>query len=303
MPVYSFMPDQFLRDLELTADAIDAAYSPAVTRRMLEVYEQSFRDGAVLWRATDKPGGALNYRFYERRPVDTVGLAVAAGLFGADNEAARLISSWSALYPGESTQLCDFDAARGLVKTWVYLGGMRPLDDILAAEGVPARIRGYEPVFRDLGLEQVRHVAVDYQHRTANLYFRTPHGITRADTEGFATLAESSPPDVDTYTDIERFTAPDGFTFSVTMSIDTGSIERVGYYALKLPAGQFPAMGPRLTTFFQTAPSRDEEEMNAVAWSFGGPGRNYLKAERSYCGELVALMRQWNSPMTDAGGH
>ena len=166
----------------------------------------------------------------------------------------------------------------------------------------PRKSAAINPVFCGLGLEHVRHVAVDYQHRTANLYFRITHGLTRADTERFAALAESGPPDLATYADMTRFIASGGFTLSVTMTIDTGSIERVGFYALKLPVGQFPTVGPRLATFFQTARSRDDEEMNAIAWSFGGPAR-YLKAERSYCGGLVALMRKWASPMTDVSGH
>ena len=37
-------------------------------------------------------------------------------------------------------------------------------------------------------------------------------------------------------------------------------------------AVQFPAIGERLATFFRSAPSRDGEEMNAVAWSFGQDG-------------------------------
>jgi 4-hydroxyphenylpyruvate 3-dimethylallyltransferase len=100
------------------------------------------------------------------------------------------------------------------------------------------------------------------------------------------------------------FTAPDGHTFSVTLRIATGEVERVGFYALRLPAGRFPHIGDRLAAFFRGAPSYDQEEMNAIAWSFGEGGSRYLKAERSYCGRLVALMREWSSPMTtDPGRH
>lgn len=79
------------------------------------------------------------------------------------------------------------------------------------------------------------------------------------------------------------------------MAVGNGDIQRVGFYALKLRTGQFPAIGQRLVTFFRSAPSREEEEMNAVAWSFGRGGNDYIKAERSYCGRLVALMKTWNS--------
>ncbi|MEU5867111.1 aromatic prenyltransferase [Nonomuraea sp. NPDC047529] len=86
------------------------------------------------------------------------------------------------------------------------------------------------------------------------------------------------------------------------MSVPDGRIRRVGFYALKLPADRFPTIDERLTTFFRSAPSRDEEEMNAIAWSFGPGGNDYVKAERSYTGRLVELMKTWNSPMTAARG-
>ncbi|WP_239333819.1 aromatic prenyltransferase [Frankia sp. CiP3] len=292
-----FSAQQFLRDAKTTADAIGSGYSESVTRTVVNAYAQSFHEGAVLWRATDKPGATLNYRFYERRVTDTIGVAVRAGLLSPDNKMAYLINSWGDLYGGTPTELCDFDAERGLSKTWLYLGGIRPVEDILAVPAVPEPIRRHEPLFRDLGLVAVRHVAVDYHHDTANIYFRTAQQITPQQCEQFISLARGKMPGDAVLKDMSKFTAPDGYTFSVTMSVDDGVIQRVGFYALRLPLGEFPSIDERLRIFFRTAPSHDEEEMNAVAWSFGPEGTNYMKAERSYCGQLVALMKAWNSPM------
>ncbi|MGW2373908.1 aromatic prenyltransferase [Kitasatospora sp. NPDC001683] len=295
-----FSPSRFLKDIEATTVLLGIDYSEAMTRRVLDAYEESFHRGAVLWRTTDKPDGVLNYRFYERVPVDTVSIAAQTGLLGPHNQTASLISAWSSLYEG-STQLCDFDAVRGLAKTWVYLGGIRPLEEVLGAPGVPDTIRRHHGGFRELGLTSVRHVAVDYQHDTANLYFRVQEGLSPKAAARLLALSRSTPPDETTFKDMVDFTAPDGHTFSVTLRISTGQVERVGIYALRLPAGQFPRLNDRLAAFFSGAPSHDEEEMNAVAWSFGAGGSRYVKAERSYCGRLVALMREWNSPMTDPG--
>jgi 4-hydroxyphenylpyruvate 3-dimethylallyltransferase len=297
---FQFSPAQFLRDMKVAADAIGAAYSEPVTGMVLGAYAGSFRDGAVLWRTTDRPGDALNYRFYERRPTDSVGTAIRAGLLDPNNTMTGLISSWSSLYGGTSAELCDFDAEHGIAKTWVYLGGMRPVEHVLRAPGVPWALRRHEHRFRALGLVCVRHVAVDYRGNTVNLYFRTSSKITRDESERFVSMANGKQPRSSLFSDMERFTPPDGYTFSVTMAVGNGDIQRVAFYALKLPAGQFPTIGQRLATFFQSAPSRDDEEMNAIAWSFGPGGKDYIKAERSYCGRLAALMKTWNSPMTDA---
>ncbi|MFB6523359.1 aromatic prenyltransferase [Streptomyces sp. NPDC056401] len=297
---FQFSPAQFLADTRATARAVGAAYCPDTTRHMLDTFAAGFQDGAVLWRTTSKPAGALNYRFYARRPTPTVAIATRAGLLDAADPMARLIDVWSGSY-ADSTELCDFDAAAGLVKTWVFLGGMRPLAEVLAAPGVPEGVRRHEAAFEKLGLVWVRHVAVDYQHRSVNLYFRTTEGFSPAQAERLLALTGADVPKASVMEDLREFTARSGYTFSVTMAAATGRIERVGFYALKLPAGRFPAIGDRLERFFRAAPSHDDEEMNAIAWSFGAQGAEYLKAERSYCGRLVELMREWASPMTALG--
>lgn len=89
---------------------------------------------------------------------------------------------------------------------------------------------------------------------------------------------------------------PIAFSFSVTIEVTTGDVKRVAFYGHKLPPQRHNEFGERLAKFFKCAPSYDEEELNVVAWSFGNEGKTYLKAERSYCGQLMQLARGWNSP-------
>lgn len=296
-----FSPSKFLVDISQTASALEAPYSEAMTRKVLETFPASFNHGAVLWRATDRRGDSLNYRFYERRPIDTVAIAIGAGLLAPDTAMARLITTWSLLYDGTPEQSCDFDAETGLVKTWVFLKGLRPLDDILNAPGVPNSLRAHQSTFHALGLNTVRHVAVDYSKGTVNLYFRARGPVSRDQATKFNALAGALPPSEAELSEMINHLNPSGFTFSVTLKLSTGTIERVAFYALKLPVGTFPDISDTLKTFFAVAPSYDPEEMNAIAWSFGKGDKKYIKAERSYCGELVSLMREWNSTFSDSG--
>jgi len=298
----SFSPSKFLDDISKTTSALGAPYSEATTRKVLETFPHSFNDGAVLWRATDRKGDSLNYRFYERRPIDTVAIAIKAGLLTADDAImADLVTTWSLLYNGTPEQSCDFDAETGLVKTWVFLKGLRPLDDILNAPGVPDSLRFHQATFHSLGLNTVRHVAVDYPKSTVNLYFRARGPVSQYQATKFNALAGANPPSAAEFEEMVSHLNPRGFTFSVTLKLSTGTIERVGYYALKLPVGIFPDISDTLKTFFAVAPSYDPEEMNAIAWSFGKGNKKYVKAERSYCGRLVSLMRDWNSTFSDLG--
>lgn len=103
--------------------------------------------------------------------MDCIGIAVAAGFLTADNPLGLMITSLSSLYDGKPEQSCYFDAQMGLTKTWIYLGGKRPLDDILLASHVPKSICGLGPNFQELGLNMVCHVSVDYHFNTVNIYF------------------------------------------------------------------------------------------------------------------------------------
>jgi len=151
----------------------------------------------------------------------------------------------------------------------------RPVDDVLGVGGVPSLVRERGPAFHRMALDHVRHVAVDYHRGTVNVCFSAPGPISEAQ--------------------CARCTALAGYTFAVTISPATGWVERTAFYALKLSEGQFPTIGGRLATFFETAPSYDIEDVNAVAWSFGSRSGTYIKAERSYCGDLISLIKGWNT--------
>ncbi|CAD6449089.1 ac98235e-6222-4b17-be56-245bc045ca71-CDS [Sclerotinia trifoliorum] len=297
-----FSQSRFLDDIRNLSASIKAPYSEHTTIKVLSVFSRSFHNGVVLWRVTDRPGDALNYRFYSREPIDTVSIAASAGLLSPDivNTLGKLINSWSSLYDGTPEESCDFDAEKGLVKAWVYMGGMRPLDDILGAEGVPESVRQHEKRFKELGLQKVRHVAVDYQKQTVNLYFRAQGPISFQQATSFNALAGAEPPSQSQFVEMREFLNTVGYTFAVTIKIDSGEIERVGYYALKLPeraAKKWPAINAQLERFVQFAPSYDREEMNAVAWSFGEK-KTYVKFERSYCGELIPLIKGWGTTLS-----
>ncbi|KAL4896018.1 prenyltransferase-like protein [Aspergillus ambiguus] len=294
-----FDPERFLVDIEETCRAIGAPYSQGETMKVLQTFQASFARGAVLWRITDLPGDALNYRFYERVSIDAVSCAVKGKLLQPNQPLSQLIVSWSSLYPGVAQQSCDFDAERGLTKIWVYLGDMRPLGDILGAPHVPKSMRNHATTFYNLSLNVIRHVAADFTSNTVNIYFRAHGALTLERARSLVRLADPAYLlEREEVEGMRQLLNPTGFTFAVTMDYITGEIKRVGIYALKLAPGTYPAMDEKLKVFFAQSPSYDEEEMNAVAWSFGKHGARYVKAERSYCGGLVPLMRQWNSAMS-----
>jgi 4-hydroxyphenylpyruvate 3-dimethylallyltransferase len=290
----TFSRSVFLRDLKSTALALDAAYSVSVANRVIEAFPQNFHEGPVMWRATSRPGAAINYRVYQRRPMDTVVMAVSVGLLRAQNTMTRLASAMSARYP-QATGIADFDSKRGLSKSWFSLASERPLAELLWVPGIPEPVRRNGRQLREMGLYSVRHIAINYLEKTMNYHFPVAGHLDERRCRELVALADAEPPSRTVLADMSRFIPADWFTFSVTMT-EHGEIKRVGFYALKPVGDQWPALSGRLVKFFQTAPSRDTEEVNTLAWSFGAGGLNYMKAERSYSGSVHELMSLWNRP-------
>jgi 4-hydroxyphenylpyruvate 3-dimethylallyltransferase len=119
-----------------------------------------------------------------------------------------LVVTWNELFGRIPEQSCDFDASRGLVKTWLFLGGTQPLADILAADGVPGTIRQHGPLFQSLELTHCRHVAVDYQYDTVNLYFRAPGPVTAKQAASFAALARAAAPGEQLLAEMSEYISP-----------------------------------------------------------------------------------------------
>jgi 4-hydroxyphenylpyruvate 3-dimethylallyltransferase len=291
LPTEDFMPRRFVSDIEETASAIGAPFSREVTRRMLDTYAEGFATGAVLWKTTSRPGDALSYRFYSRRRWDTMGIATRAGLVTPGSPLSELVTSWSGLNDGQPVQSCDFDADSGLAKAWVFLGATVPLSEVLGAQGVPQRVLDLAPTLREHGLERVRYTAVDFRHSTVNVYFRVQGPFSAEHLRKIAGLAHSPDADEALFEEIRARMPRKDYVAGVTISLDRGRIERVAVYAADLPKDQLPSTSSRITRFFSAAPSYDEREVNVVAWSFGPQG-HYVKAERSWFGNLASLFKR-----------
>lgn len=285
-----------MHDLEQLCLTLGVPYSEQTTKKVLAAYSTSFQRGAVQWRFTDRPGDPINYRFYERETLDTIQPAITARLLDAENPMIRIFQSWARLWDGAPIQLCDFDAQQGLSKSWLYLRGLRKLDEILDAPDVPKTILQHCETFHNLNLTRVRYVAVDFKAHTVNFYFRAPGPLTYEQATKYVALAGSPPPTVPDYEEMSSVLSADGFAFAVTIKVSDGSIGRVGIYAVKFSENAAVASQNRtLGRFFTVAPSYDKEDLNIVSWSYAKSGKSYMKGERSYCGELNQILASWSS--------
>ncbi|KAL1846608.1 hypothetical protein Daus18300_014199 [Diaporthe australafricana] len=95
---------------------------------------------AFVCKFYDSPADALNYRFYERKNIDTITPAIEAGLLDPAHPLLPLLKVWGSLYDDNAEQSCDFCANKGLVKCWPYFGSLKPTEEILETSGIPSTI-------------------------------------------------------------------------------------------------------------------------------------------------------------------
>ncbi|MGW8450808.1 4-hydroxyphenylpyruvate 3-dimethylallyltransferase NovQ [Streptomyces niveus] len=287
-----FDRERFRVDLRATAAAIGAPVTPRVTDTVLETFRDNFAQGATLWKTTSQPGDQLSYRFFSRLKMDTVGRAVDAGLLDGTHPTVPIVEDWSDLYGGTPVQSADFDAGRGMAKTWLYFGGLRPAEDILSVPALPAPVQARLKDFLGLGLAHVRFAAVDWRHRSANVYFRGQGPLETAQFARVHALSGGTPPAADVVAEVLAY-VPEDYCVAITLDLHTGAIDRVCFYALKVPKDARPRVPARIATFLEVAPSHDPEECNVIGWSFGRSG-DYVKAERSYTGNMTEILSGWN---------
>ncbi|MFI6663019.1 aromatic prenyltransferase [Streptomyces sp. NPDC050523] len=288
-----FSTEQLIEDVLKTAKGLEAPCCEPVSRKVVETFSDCFADGATVWKTTGRPHDHLYYRFFARTSTDTISTAFDAKLLERETTATRLIRSWSGMRGARVTQSCDFDAFNGLAKTWLYLGGMRPADEVLDRPFVPDGLRRQLGTFRTAGLGFIRFMAVDHRHETVNLYFRASGPIDATCCAPILDLVQVPVPEPELLADIRRF-VPEDFCVAVTVSLGTGKPQRACFYALKLPPGRFPCIPERITRFFREAPCYDADTVNVVGWSFGAEGGTYIKAEKSYTGDMVGLLTDWD---------
>ncbi|KAL0934962.1 uncharacterized protein CTRU02_209553 [Colletotrichum truncatum] len=287
--VFSF--PRFLKEVEKLCQILNAPFSTSTTEAVLRAYSTHFNNAPVGWRVTSKDS-ALNYRFFQGRSTDTVTIAIQAG-FIKPSPITDLVQSWTTLFNDEIQHWCDFDTSKGLVKSWLFLGRTRQMEEVLDVEFVPESIRQHMQKFKEHELNRVRTVAVDWHSKTVNLYWRVPGPLSKTQADNLLGLAGCQPLEEAEVVEIGRFSsAKDGsFAFAVTISLESGEIGRAAFYATKLLRGNLPAISERLETFLEHAPDYDPEEWITIGWGFIKGGGKYMKAEKSYCGKFMEKVK------------
>ncbi|KAH8800664.1 prenyltransferase-like protein [Xylogone sp. PMI_703] len=294
-PIKPFPTDLLLSDLEHITTSITAPYSRARIQEVFKTFSNNLSNGAIAIRTTDRPGDSVHFWAGELSRVDTISLAVDAGLVPPLHPTVLLLRSWFSMYDNEPQPSTDFDTAKGLVKTWIYFKTPRPIEQILSIEPVPESFRNHIDKFKQIGAHQVHFVAVTYGVTSVNIYFVMPSELS---SDGITNIIRTLLPSCSPITAAEmeqimKCMKPGIPTvLAVTLSYSSGTIERLCLYAFMVSRELVLSIqiGQRLEKFLKETPVYDEKDSINIGWSFGRKGERYMKMDVGYCGGFGNLM-------------
>lgn len=304
-----FVEARFLEDLQAASVALSTPYHEPTIRRVLAAYGDLMYDAAIQVRGSSRPGVPLLFRVLMATPADTLDIATRHGWVHPDDPLASLAASARAHFSSSVIEQPEFAADEGGYDAmFMYLGGLRPLDEVLAVPGMPAGVRAHRERFLALGLDGVTVLHLHYRAKHVSLFFlaRGPLGrdaldalvgLVEHDGDDAAAAAAARPPSEAAYRDIIGVLRDSGYYLTVVMDYETGRVVKVELHLLfpvRLPDDmQIPDVGEKLTTFWDM-PSYEYEDMDILSYCFGDTRLGDVLALRGYCGGLRSLLRYWD---------
>jgi 4-hydroxyphenylpyruvate 3-dimethylallyltransferase len=84
------------------------------------------------------------------------------------------------------------------------MGGLRPFGEIIDVDDAPVGVMRHEQIFKDLNLNFVRHIAVDFHSNTVDLYFRASDPLSKQRALNFVDLVGHSRISESDYAEMEQ---------------------------------------------------------------------------------------------------
>ncbi len=283
---------RLLHDLIAVAQATGTPYDERTLVRVLGRFECGFTEKSVQIRTTDKPLAArdLSFRYLDLDLGDGHGdspldVALRSGELRDDGHP---LCGWLQAVEHRFPSLgygADFEACRGLQKIWSFFTHAHEPRALLGLAQLPAGFRNSLPLLRDLHLDAITIIGVDYMHRTMNLYFRPSHPshggpelVTRAcERLGFAAPSEAA----------QRHAGRAG-CIAFTYHWERPAIERICFYVAGHGREVVSQHYPQLATFAAQAPALVSTPHFIIGCSHGHDGV-YQKIEDDYTGDVTQV--------------
>lgn len=285
--------------IEESARLLDVACSRDKVWPILTAYEDVIPQSAIAFRVetSARRGGDLSCRFTMiPKSVDPYALALSNGLTAeTDHPVASLNSDIAGRCPIDNYGV-DFGVVGGFTKTYQFFppDDMQELAKLADIPSMPRGLAENASFFARHGVDDnVALTAMDYAHKTVNVYFKTPDGYLEPMTIT-SILRDLELPDPSEH--LLKLGQEAG-GFYVTLNWDSSRIQRICFSAMTSdPMALTGQLEPKIEQLARNAPNSDAAVgRRFICYVASSPGGEYYKLSSFYRSQpdVVRLWREY----------
>lgn len=232
------------------------------------------------------------------KEVDPYALALSGGITPrTDHPVASLSADIAAACPIDNYGV-DFGVVGGFTKTFQFFppDDLQLISTLTGIGAVPPAVAENAAFFERHGVaDQVALTGMDYEHKTFNVYLKTPDGYLLEPKNVAAILSDLDMPEP---SEALQTLAKSAGGFYVTLNWDSPSVQRICFSAMTLdPAATTGGrLDPKIEQLARNAPSADPDaERRFIAYVASSPAGEYFKLLSFYRAQpdVVRLWREY----------
>lgn len=289
---YNMDLKQTVKDLKKITDLVEIDHNEEAIWKVLNAYKEFFSGSSISIRTTTKPKEQrdVSIRYVElmiTHDPDPYITATNEGLIKKDSH--PLHRMFYEIY--EKFEMMghgiDLDVRVGLTKIWSFIAPC-PIEQVYSMETIPNSIQPLRDYFSKHRLTTFVLFALDFYHKTVNLYFlvKDPSKIKP---EQYEALLKDLDFEIASPEVMER--CCEATTIYYTFSWDSPKVERICFGVL-CPEGkeQVPVhFHPIMKDFVENAPFVSEKKTFIYSITFTRSG-HFFKVENDYNGSMIEIL-------------
>ncbi|TXT67426.1 MAG: hypothetical protein BAJALOKI1v1_100039 [Promethearchaeota archaeon] len=284
---------QMVNDLKIIGNFAGVECDEEKIWEVLNAYKEFFSGSSISIRTTSKPleKRDVSVRYVElmvQHDPDPYLTATNKGLL--EKNGHPLHKMFYEIYDNFEMMGhgVDLDVKRGLTKLWSFIAPC-PIERVYSMKTIPDSVKSLKDYFTKHGLHEFVLFALDFYHKTVNLYFlvRDPSKVKPEKYEDLLREVGFEPASREI---MEKCT--EATTLYYTFDWETDRVERICFGVL-CPEGadQVPThFHPIMEDFVKKAPFATDKRTFIYATTFT-PNGHYFKVESDYNGTMIEILK------------
>ncbi|WUH92024.1 aromatic prenyltransferase [Streptomyces sp. NBC_00433] len=287
--------------IEESARLMGVASSRETVWPIMTTYQELIPQSAIAFRVetSARRGDDFSCRFTMLpKEVDPYALALSGGLTPrTDHPVSSLSADIAAACPIDNYGV-DFGVVGGFTKTFQFFppDDLQPVSTLAGIAAVPPSLAGNTAFFERHGVaDQVALTGMDYEHKTFNVYFKTPDGYLLEPKNVAAILGDIGMPEPSEHL---LTLARSAGGFYVTLNWDSPGVQRICFSAMTQDPAALTGgrLEPKIEQLARNAPSADPGADRAfICYVASSPAGEYFKLLSFYRAQpdVVRLWREY----------